>query len=99
MHLLVVVTPTPVIYDGCSAQKPLWEDKFTPVNMTSCVRRNVRKHRELKEFEQYITLETSFELDCMYKREVTSSELRNYIFLSFFGSGHRGIIWEYQVSK
>ena len=65
MNLLVVVTPPPAIYDGCSAQKLLWEEKFAPVNMTICVRRNIRKHRELKEFEQYITLETSFELDCM----------------------------------
>ena len=30
----------------------LWEDKFAPVNMTSCVRPNVRENREVKNSEQ-----------------------------------------------
>ena len=82
MNLLVVVTTPPDIYDGCSAQKPLWEEKFTLVNMTSYGGRNVRKHREHKKFEQYISLETSFEIVCMEKREFASSELRDYMGIS-----------------
>ena len=48
MKFLAVVTPSPAIYHGLSTWKKFWEEKFTPVNMTSCGRHNVRKHREIK---------------------------------------------------
>ena len=49
MKLLAVVTPLS-IYHGCSNLKMFWEEKFTlgefvALNMKSCGRYNVRKHR------------------------------------------------------
>ena len=41
INSLEVVTP-PSIYRGCSTWKKLWEQKFTPINMTSCGHPNVR---------------------------------------------------------
>ena len=76
---LAVVTLPPAIYHGLSTQKKLWEDKFTRVNMASGVRRNVRKHREIKNSEKYTALDIYSELDCLEKREVTSSESRDYM--------------------
>ena len=35
---------------------------------------NVRKHREIKDVEQYIILEIYYNIGCMEKREVTYSE-------------------------
>ena len=62
MKFLAVVTPPPAFYHGCSTRKTFWEEKFTPVNMTSYVRRNVRKHREIKNGEQNIILENLLSL-------------------------------------
>ena len=73
MKFLSFVTPTPDIYHGCSTRKTFWEDNFTPVNMISYGRHNVRKHREIKNGEQYIILGVYYKLGCMEKREVTSS--------------------------
>ena len=67
MNLLSVVT-SPDIYHGCSTCKTFWEEKFTgeekftpsefsAVNMKNCSRQNVRKRREIKGSENYITLE------------------------------------------
>ena len=58
--LLAVVTP-PSIYHGCSTRKMFWEKKFTlgqfsAVNMKHSGRRNVRKHREIKGSDKYVTL-------------------------------------------
>ena len=72
MNFLSVATPPPDIYHGCSTCKTFWEEKLTPVNMTSCGRRNVRKHREINNGEQYIILDIPSNIDCMDKREVTS---------------------------
>ena len=47
MNFLTVVTPPLDIYHGCSTRKASWEENFAPMNMTSCGRRNVRKHREI----------------------------------------------------
>ena len=66
MNFLEFLTPTS-IYHGCYTQKKFWEDNFTPVNITSCVRQNVRKHREINNGEQKITLDISLKLDFMYK--------------------------------
>ena len=73
MKFLEVATPTD-IYHGCSTPKTFWEEKFTLVNMTSCGRHNVRKHREIKNDEQYIFLNVSLKIDFLDKRELTSSE-------------------------
>ena len=61
MKLLAVVTP-PSIYHGCSIWKNFQKEKFTPVNMRSCERRNVGKHTEIKNVENYTTLDISFDL-------------------------------------
>ena len=55
-----------------------WGEKFTPVNMTSCGRRNIWKHKEIKNGEQYIVLDISSKLHFMDRREFNSSESRNY---------------------
>ena len=50
--------------------------------MTSCQRRNVKKHREIKNGEQCIALDISLEIYCLEKREVNSSESREYMVIS-----------------
>ena len=62
MKLLVVVTP-PSIYHGCSTRKTFWEEKFTvkenlflAVDMKNCGRRNVRKIKEIRGSDKYVTL-------------------------------------------
>ena len=79
MKLLAVVTPPPDIYHGCSTRKTLLEEKFIPLKMISCVRRNVRKHREINNGEQYISLGISYKLECLNKREFTSPQSRYYM--------------------
>ena len=63
MKLLVVVKP-PSIYHGCSTWKTFWEGKFTgketvflAVNMKNCGRCNVRKYKEIKGSDKYVTLD------------------------------------------
>ena len=56
-----------------------WEENFTPANMKSFGRRNVRKNKEIKNVEQYTALEISLELDGLDKKEVTYSGSRNYV--------------------
>ena len=86
-----VVTP-PSIYLGCSTQKTFWEKKFTgkkqdffePVNMRNSGNRNFRKHREIKDSDERVTLkayENMYEIlkfsekfDNLDKMETTSSE-------------------------
>ena len=63
MKFLFVVTP-PSIYHGCSTRKTFWEEKFTgkkqylfeSVNMSNCGQRNVRKNKEIKVSDKYVTL-------------------------------------------
>ena len=64
---------------GCSTRKTLWEEKFTLANTTSCGRRNVWKHRDINNCDQYIILGIYSKLDCLEKREVTSLESKDYI--------------------
>ena len=83
MKLLAVVTPM-YIYYGCSNQKTFWEGKFTlgkfkPVNMNNCDRRNVRKHREIKDSDKYITLEISLNFGSLDKMRITYSEPKYYL--------------------
>ena len=90
MKFLVVGPPS--IYHGCSTQKTFWEGKFTgkkqeffePVNMRNCGKRNFRKHREIKDSDECVTLkayENMYEIlkisekfDNLDKMETTSSE-------------------------
>ena len=69
MKFLAVVTPPPDIYHGLFTWKTFWEEKFTPVNMKICGRCNVRKHKEINNDDQYITLNIFSELYCLYKME------------------------------
>ena len=84
MKLLSVVTQ-PYIYHGCSTQKTFWEGKFTgegklilgeflSVNMNNCGRCSVRKHRDIKDSEKYVTLEISLKFDSLDKMKITSSD-------------------------
>ena len=62
MKFLVVVPPS--IYHGFSTRKTFWEGKFTgkkqdlfePVNMRNCGKRNFRKHGEIKDSYERVTL-------------------------------------------
>ena len=87
MKFLVVVTP-PSIYRGCSTRKTFWEETFTgkkqdffeSVNMIKCGQRNVRKHKEIKDSDERVTLnmyenlKISEESDDLDKMETTYSE-------------------------
>ena len=66
MNIIAVVTP-PSIYNCCSTRKISWEGKFkgeenftlgefSAANMKNCGFRNVRKHRDIKGSDKYITL-------------------------------------------
>ena len=73
MKVLAVVTPPPAIYHGCSTQNTFWEENITPVNMTSCGRITIGKHKEINNGEQYIILDISSNNDSQENKEVTSS--------------------------
>ena len=76
MKFLAVVTP-PSIYNGCSTWKTFWEEKFTGkenlflyVNMKKCGCRNVRKHKEIRGSDKYVTLEISSKFDSLDKMKI-----------------------------
>ena len=87
MKCRVVVAP-PYIYHGCSTRKKFWEEKFTGkmqylfvfVNMRNCGECNVRKHREIKDSDECVTLnmnkilKISEKFDNLDKMETTSYE-------------------------
>ena len=80
MNLLAVVKP-PSIYHGCSTPNTFWEEKFTgkeslflAVNMKNCGRCNVRKHKEIKGSDKYVTLDILSKFDSLDKIKTTSSE-------------------------
>ena len=83
MNLLVVVTP-PSIYHGCSTRKAFWEENFTgekiftpgkfiAVNMKNCGLSDVRKHREIKGSDKYITLDILLVFGSLHKSRITYS--------------------------
>ena len=78
MKLLAVVTQL-YTYHICSTQKTFWEENVTQVNMKNGGRRNVRKHREIKNGEKYITLYISLELVDLEKIKITYSEPKYYL--------------------
>ena len=91
MNLLSVVTPTS-IYHGWYNRRGFCEEKFTPVNMRSCGFHNVRKYIKIKNSEHYIALDISLQLDCLDKRELTSSGSRYIINPTMTGGGRLVLI-------
>ena len=87
MKFLVVVAP-PSIYHGCSTWKTFWEEKFTgkkqdlfvSVNMRNCGQHNYRKHRDINDSDERVTLimnnilKILEEFDNLDKMETTSSD-------------------------
>ena len=79
-NLPVVVTP-PFIYHCCSTWETLWEENitgeeklFSAVSMKNCGRNNVRRNKEIKGSDKYVTLDISLKFDNMYKMKITSSD-------------------------
>ena len=84
----LVVTP-PSIYHGCSTRKTFWEEKFTgkedlflSVNMKNCGCRKVRKHKEIRGSDKYVTLDISSKFDSLDKMKITSSESKGKLEIS-----------------
>ena len=80
MKFLAVVTP-PTIYHGCSTRKTFWEETFAgkehlflSVNMKNCGRHKVRRHKEIRGSDKYVTLDISSKFDSLDKIKITSSE-------------------------
>ena len=78
MKLPAVVTSL-YIYHGCSTRKTFWEGKsrigeFTIVNMKNCGHCNVRKHRDIKDSDNYTTLDILSKFESMEKMRITYSE-------------------------
>ena len=84
MNILAVVT-SPSIYHRCSTRKMFCEEKFTgeekftlgefsAVNTKTFGRSNVRKHKEIKGSDKYITLDISLKFGSMDKIRMTSSD-------------------------
>ena len=91
MKFLVVVTP-PSIYHGCSTQKTFWEENFTlgefaSVNMKNCGRRNVRKHRQIKDSDKYITLDILLKFGSLEKMRIAYSDPKDNL-----GRSRKGLI-------
>ena len=87
MKLLSGLTP-PSIYHCFFTWKTFWVEKFTgeeiftlgefiPVNMKNYGRLNVRKHREIKDSDKYITLYISLNFENMDKIKITSLEAKD----------------------
>ena len=90
---LLAVLPSPSIYNGCYTWKTFWEEKFISeenfthgkfwaVNMINCGRRNVRKHREIKGSDKYVTLDISLKFDSLDNMKIKSSESKYNLVIS-----------------
>ena len=53
--------------------------------MKNCGRRNVRKHKEIKDSDKYITLDISSKFDSLDKMKITSSESKRNLEISGMG--------------
>ena len=78
MNPLAVVTET-FIYHGFSNCRTLWEEKFTlgefiSANMKNCGYHNVKKHKETKYSDKYITLDISLKFGSLENMIITSSD-------------------------
>ena len=81
IKLISIVTP-PSIYHGWYTQNKFWKEKFTldefiAVNMKNFALQNVRKHREIKGSDKYVTLYISLKFDSLDKIRITFSESEN----------------------
>ena len=47
------------------------------MNMKNCGHLNVRKHRDTKGSDNYVTLDISLKFDSLYKMNITSSESKD----------------------
>ena len=47
--------------------------------MKNCGHHNVRKHRDIKNVEKYITLNIYLKFGSLYKMKITSSEPKDYL--------------------
>ena len=88
MKLLSVITP-PSIYHCCSSRKTFCEEKFigkefffSAMNMKSCGHCNVRKHREIKGSDKYVTSNISLKFDSLDKMKITSLESKDNLGIS-----------------
>ena len=92
MNLLAGAT-TLSIYIGCSTRKTLLEEKFTgeekftlgefsAANMKNCGRLNVRKYRDIKDSDKYITLDISLKFGSMENMRIISSEPKDNLGIS-----------------
>ena len=86
MKILAVVTP-PSICHYCSTGKTFWEEKFTlgelsDVNMKNYGHQNVRKHREIKGSDKYVTLDIPLNFRSLDKIRITSSESKYDLVIS-----------------
>ena len=97
IKILVVVKPPSIYYD-CSTRKTFWEEKFTgeekftfgeflAVNTKKYCRRNVRKQKEIKGRDKYVTLYISLKFDSMDKIRITYSESKHSL-----GRSGKGLI-------
>ena len=103
IKFLSVVTP-PYIYHGCSTRKTFWEGKLTvkedlflSVNMKNCGRRKVRKHKEIKGSDKYVTLDISSKFDSLEKMKTTSSESKGKLKTS--GKGLVTSLYYYGIKR
>ena len=55
------------------------EKLFSDVNTKNCGRSNVRKHKEIKGSDKYVTLYISLKFDILDKKNITSSESKEKI--------------------
>ena len=67
------------IYNGCSTRKTFWEEISTLMKMKNCVNRNVKKHRDIKDGDNYIALDISLGFFSLYKMKITYSEPKYYL--------------------
>ena len=89
MNLLEVVTPLS-IYHGCSTCKTFWEEKstvgeFSAAKMKNCGPQNVKKHREVKVSDKYVTLDISLKFGSLENMRITSSEPKDNLGISVKG--------------
>ena len=69
-----------------------WEEnfklgEFSAVNTKNCDRRNVREHKDIKENEEYITLDISLKFVSMENMRITSLGPKDYL-----GRSGKGLI-------
>ena len=50
--------------------------------MKNCGRRNIRKHRDIKVIDKYVTLDISLKFDSLEKMKITSSESKDNLGIS-----------------